>query len=64
MDLQQHGISVTNVIRNPPPSRLYEEALRREKGSAISSTGALIAMSGEQTGRSPTDKRVVGTEPS
>ncbi len=39
---------------------LYEEGLRREKGTAISSTGALIAYSGAKTGRSPSDKRVVG----
>jgi len=57
--LEQHGITVQQVIRNPPPGRLYEEGLRREKGTAISSTGALIAMSGAKTGRSPTDKRVV-----
>ena len=59
MDLSKHGIVVPRIRRNPPPSVLYEEALRREHGSAISSTGALIAMSGVKTGRSPTDKRVV-----
>ncbi|MGF1508265.1 MAG: phosphoenolpyruvate carboxykinase (ATP) [Myxococcota bacterium] len=57
--LEQHGITVTNVIRNAPPSVLYEQALTREKGTAISATGALIAMSGTKTGRSPKDKRVV-----
>ena len=63
-DLSQHGITVRKILRNPPPAHLYEEALRREKGTAISSTGALIAMSGEKTGRSPTDKRVVSGGPS
>ncbi len=58
-DLGQYGISVTRVLRNPSPARLYEEALRAEAGTAISSTGALIALSGEKTGRSPKDKRVV-----
>ncbi|RLK48156.1 phosphoenolpyruvate carboxykinase (ATP) [Alkalispirillum mobile] len=56
--LEMHGIEVAEVLRNPAPARLYEEALAHEKGSAISSTGALIARSGEKTGRSPKDKRV------
>ena len=57
--LEPHGITVAEVHRNACPSFLYENALRFEKGSAISSTGALIAYSGKKTGRSPTDKRVV-----
>ena len=64
ISLEKHGIEVERVLRNPPPAQLYEEALRNEKGSAISSTGALIALSGAKTGRSPTDKRVVDTPPS
>ena len=59
IDLKKHGIDIPKVLRNPPPSMLYEEGLRREKGTAISATGALIAYSGAKTGRSPTDKRVV-----
>jgi phosphoenolpyruvate carboxykinase (ATP) len=57
--LEAHGISVAEIHRNATPAFLYEAALRHEKGSAISSTGALIAYSGKKTGRSPTDKRVV-----
>ncbi|MCG5493040.1 phosphoenolpyruvate carboxykinase (ATP) [Ectothiorhodospira variabilis] len=57
--LNQHGISVAKVLRNPSPAVLYEEALAHEHGTAISSTGALIARSGDKTGRSPKDKRVV-----
>ncbi len=57
--LDNQGISVTEIYRNPSPAFLYEAALRFEKGSTISSTGALIAYSGKKTGRSPTDKRVV-----
>src|ERR1700683_4723488 len=53
------GITVSELYRNPSPAFLYEAALRFEKGSAISATGALIAYSGKKTGRSPTDKRVV-----
>lgn len=59
ISLEKHGIQVDTLIRNPTPARLYEEALQFETGSAISSTGALIAMSGKKTGRSPNDKRIV-----
>ncbi len=61
--LAQYDITVQQIVRNAPPAQLYEHALRNEAGSAISSTGALIAMSGEKTGRSPKDKRIVD-EPS
>ncbi len=57
--LSSHGITVTDVYRNLPPSSLYEEAIRHEAGTSISDTGCLIAYSGEKTGRSPKDKRVV-----
>ena len=57
--LEKQGISVHEIHRNASPAFLYEAALRFEKGSTISSTGALIAYSGKKTGRSPTDKRVV-----
>jgi phosphoenolpyruvate carboxykinase (ATP) len=57
--LEKHGILVKHIIRNGSPPLLYEAALTQERGSAISSTGALIALSGKKTGRSPTDKRVV-----
>jgi phosphoenolpyruvate carboxykinase (ATP) len=57
--LAKYGVTVPKVLRNAPPSLLYELALKNEPGTAISSTGALIAMSGEKTGRSPKDKRIV-----
>ena len=57
--LEKYDISVKTVIRNAAPSRLYEHGLRHEPGTAIASSGALIAMSGEKTGRSPSDKRIV-----
>ena len=57
--LDKQGISVAEIHRNATPAFLYEAALKFEKGSAISSTGALVAYSGKKTGRSPTDKRVV-----
>ena len=57
--LANHGISVHEVLRNPSPAHLYELALQREKGSAITSSGALVALSGAKTGRSPKDKRIM-----
>ena len=57
--LAAHGINVKDVFRNSPPGSLYEEAIRHEAGATISDTGCLIAYSGDKTGRSPKDKRVV-----
>jgi len=59
MDLSSLGLFVKRVLRNPAPSRLYEESIRNEPDAAISDTGALLAYSGEKTGRSPKDKHVV-----
>jgi phosphoenolpyruvate carboxykinase (ATP) len=59
IDLSRHGITVTDVRRNPAPPELYAEAIRDDSESAIADTGALIAYSGAKTGRSPKDKRVV-----
>ena len=57
--LNQHGLVVTEVHRNLPPSALYEHAIRYEKDASIAENGALVAYSGVKTGRSPKDKRVV-----
>eukprot|EP01086_Lenisia_limosa_P006051 TRINITY_DN242_c0_g1_i2.p1 TRINITY_DN242_c0_g1~~TRINITY_DN242_c0_g1_i2.p1 ORF type:complete len:529 (+),score=148.57 TRINITY_DN242_c0_g1_i2:62-1648(+) len=61
------GISIPNitshVIRNPSPAYLYEIALKVEKDSHITSSGALTCRSGSKCGRSPKDKRIV-EEPS
>lgn len=59
LSLKQHGIDVTNVVRNAMPAVLYQEAMKYEKDAAIADTGALMVRSGKKTGRSPTDKRVV-----
>jgi phosphoenolpyruvate carboxykinase (ATP) len=40
-------------------AELYEQAIHYEKGSFITSTGALATLSGAKTGRAPRDKRVV-----
>ncbi|MEO0422988.1 MAG: phosphoenolpyruvate carboxykinase (ATP) [Pseudomonadota bacterium] len=57
--LEAYEIHVDHVLHNAAPAVLYEQALRNEPGSAITSAGALVALSGEKTGRSPKDKRVV-----
>ena len=59
IDLSAHGITVADVRRNLAPAELYAEALRIDGRSAIADSGALIAYSGEKTGRSPKDKRIV-----
>ncbi len=61
--LQSQGIYVKDIVRNPSVAQLYEAGVRRD-GAVISSRGALIAYSGEKTGRSPSDKRVVCTSES
>lgn len=62
---QELGLSpeVVTVRRNAPPALLYEDGLKERKTS-LSSAGALIAYSGEKTGRSPRDKRIVEEETS
>ncbi len=60
--LKEHGIEVGEVLRNAAPAALYEHALLHDEGAAISSMGALISMSGEKTGRTPKDKRMVDEE--
>ena len=58
-NLQDHGITVADVRRNLVPPKLYAEAIREDPKSVIADSAALIAYSGEKTGRSPKDKRVV-----
>ncbi|WP_420628136.1 phosphoenolpyruvate carboxykinase (ATP) [Candidatus Leptofilum sp.] len=57
--LQQHNIEVTNIVRNARPAKLYQEALAYEPEAAIADSGAIMVRSGEKTGRSPSDKRIV-----
>ncbi|MFZ0544823.1 MAG: phosphoenolpyruvate carboxykinase (ATP) [Candidatus Promineifilaceae bacterium] len=57
--LKQHQIDVQDVVRNAFPAVLYEEALEYEDEAAIANSGALMVRSGEKTGRSPSDKRIV-----
>jgi phosphoenolpyruvate carboxykinase (ATP) len=57
--LAAHDITVANVHRNLPPADLYADAIRFDGRSRIANGGALVAYSGEKTGRSPKDKRIV-----
>lgn len=59
LDLSPYDLHVTDVRRNLAPAELYAEAIREDPKSALADSGALIAYSGEKTGRSPKDKRVV-----
>lgn len=58
IDLSTYGIRTQNVIRNATTARLYEFAIQDED-AVISSSGALATRSGDKTGRSPKDKRIV-----
>lgn len=57
---KEAGIDYSKEIkRNVAVAILYEEALKYEEGTFLSSTGALITSSGAKTGRCPKDKRIV-----
>ncbi|HWC89412.1 MAG TPA: phosphoenolpyruvate carboxykinase (ATP), partial [Pirellulales bacterium] len=58
LDLSARQVYVTDVLRNAPPARLYEEAIQHDRG-VITASGALLSYSGSKTGRSPKDKRIV-----
>ncbi|MCY4158609.1 MAG: phosphoenolpyruvate carboxykinase (ATP) [Bacteroidetes bacterium] len=64
LDLTSFGIEVRDIRRNVVPAVLYEDALRNEPTAAITNSGALAITSGEKTGRSPRDKRIVKMSPS
>jgi phosphoenolpyruvate carboxykinase (ATP) len=63
VDVDAYGIHTNRLFRNAAPAILYEQALARETGSAVTSAGALVTRSGHKTGRCPKDKRIV-EEPS
>jgi phosphoenolpyruvate carboxykinase (ATP) len=58
MDLTEYGIESTTAIRNGAPALLYEHAVLYDNAQ-IASNGAICTNSGEKTGRSPKDKRIV-----
>ncbi|MFQ5678586.1 MAG: phosphoenolpyruvate carboxykinase (ATP) [Gemmatimonadota bacterium] len=57
--LEVRGIRAGELLRNAPPAVLYEEGLRYEPETLIAANGALVAYSGDKTGRSPGDKHLV-----
>lgn len=58
IDLSPYGLSVADVIHNATPARLYEFAII-DHHAVIAASGALATRSGDKTGRSPKDKRIV-----
>ena len=58
IDLSPYGIHVEDVIHNATPARLYEFAIV-DHHAVIAASGALATRSGDKTGRSPKDKRIV-----
>src|SRR5262245_31985636 len=59
LDLRAHGlINPGQVFANLPPAALVELALVRREGT-LSDRGALVALTGNRTGRSPRDRFVV-----
>lgn len=60
LDLSIYGIAPKQeVIRNASASYLYSLAIRYDVDAEITSVGALALRSGEKTGRSPKDKRII-----
>ena len=56
--LTPHEIDAPFIGRNLPVANLYEEAIHHDPTARLSGAGALVAYSGEKTGRSPKDKRL------
>lgn len=58
LDLSVYGLGAPEIIRNATPARLYEFAILGND-AVIAASGALATRSGDKTGRSPKDKRIV-----
>jgi phosphoenolpyruvate carboxykinase (ATP) len=58
IDLGVYGLATSEVLRNASVGLLYEHGVTLD-GELITSSGALAMSSGEKTGRSPRDKRIV-----
>lgn len=59
VNISDSALKFTHILYNLSPAELYEQAIKYEHGSYITSSGALATLSGAKTGRSPRDKRVV-----
>ena len=60
--LKQYEITdVLEVHRNATPPLLYEHAILHD-GARMAQSGALVLTSGEKTGRSPAEKRIIDHE--
>ncbi|KAL5731621.1 phosphoenolpyruvate carboxykinase (ATP) [Ranunculus cassubicifolius] len=62
LNISDSALKFTHILYNLSPGELYEQAIKYEHGSFITSSGALATLSGAKTGRSPRDKRVVRDE--
>uniref|UniRef100_A0A2N9EUA1 phosphoenolpyruvate carboxykinase (ATP) n=1 Tax=Fagus sylvatica TaxID=28930 RepID=A0A2N9EUA1_FAGSY len=62
LGISDSALKFTHVLYNLSPAELYEQAIKYEKGTFITASGALATLSGAKTGRSPRDKRVVKDE--
>jgi len=62
--LSNLGINTAKIYVNFSSEELIKLALETDKSSALADTEALIVYSGEKTGRSPKDKRIVIEESS
>lgn len=57
--LSKLGIETKTILLNLPIDELIKLSLETDKNSVISESEALVVYSGEKTGRSPKDKRIV-----
>lgn len=58
-NLNYLGITNPKIFRNLPIPELYEKSIRLEKNSVICENGALIVSSGDKTGRSPKNRKII-----
>ncbi|WMJ74198.1 phosphoenolpyruvate carboxykinase (ATP) [Cytophagaceae bacterium ABcell3] len=62
--LSQYNIHVKKLLRNISAPDLYEHAICKEEGTALADNGALMVYSGEKTGRSPKQRKILKNSPS